>query len=139
MEKNVKLGEAVYLNNLINNSKFNKELKDSSISDLLEFKFQLSKFSKEKDDFIKESIESLKSDRFKELQEKENKSQEETKELEALTQNLDRTLNITVSKFLIKDVVININKIDSSEFLLFCKSNDFTIQDTEFLYNLLVL
>lgn len=139
MEKVLKIGDAVYLNDLINNAKFDKTLKDSSIGILLEFKFQLSKIVKEKDEFIKDSIESLKSERFKELQSKENKSKEETDEYEAIIKNLDKTINTIVSKYLTRETTITVENLDKSELFLFCKTNDFNVQVTEILYNLIVL
>lgn len=139
MEKVLKIGDAVYLNDLINNAKFDKTLKDSSIGILLEFKFQLSKIVKEKDEFIKDSVESLKSERFKELQSKENKSKEETDEYEAIIKNLDKTINTIVSKYLTRETTITIENLDKSELFLFCKTNDFNVQVTEILYNLIVL
>ena len=138
MSKNIKLGDAIYLNNLMNNAKF-KDLKDDSIRVLLEFKFQLSKISKEKDEFIIESVSNLKTDRFETLQEIPNKSKEENEEFEKLVQDIDKTINSVVNQYLLKDISIDVQNLESSEFFLFCKINDFNIQSTEFLYNLLVL
>ena len=45
----------------------------------------------------------------------------------------------TENVYLLKDISIDVQNLESSEFFLFFKINDFNIQSTEFLYNLLVL
>lgn len=138
MKKKINIAEVIAINDVLNNSKF-KDLKIASINSLLELKFQLSKISKDKDEFIRESVESLKSDRFKELVEKQNKTNEEVKEFELLTSDLNKTMNSIMNTYLLKEVELNIENIESSELLLFCKDNDINMVTTEFLYNLFIL
>lgn len=134
---NINITEAIAINNMFNEAKFG-DLSIESISNLLEFKFELSKINKDKDEYIKSVIEEVKTDEFKELTEKENKSEEDKERLESLTKELDTKINEILVSYYNQKVDIKLNKIDKNEFYTFCKTNNFTIPVIEYLYNKIV-
>lgn len=134
---NLYITEAIAINNIFNEAKFG-DLNIETISSLLEFKFELSKINKDKDEYIKSVVDDVKTDEFKELSEKEDKSDEDKEKLESLTKELDRKINDILVKYYNQTVDVKLSKIDKNEFYAFCKANSFTITVIEFLYNKIV-
>ena len=73
---NMYILEAIATNALLGEAKFN-DISIEAISSLLEFKFELSKIYKDEEEYTKNVIEDIKTDEFKELSQKENKSDED--------------------------------------------------------------
>nr|DAE43793.1 MAG TPA: hypothetical protein [Caudoviricetes sp.] len=131
------IGEAIGLNDILNKAKFT-DVSNDAMGAILEFKFALSKINKDKDEFIKESAESIKDDNFKELQEKQNKTKEEEKQFEEIMNDLNKKLNEIVNKYFFNETTISITPIDKDEFFKFCKMNEFKAITIEFLYDKIV-
>lgn len=131
------IAEAVTVNDLMNAAKFG-DTNIETITNLLEFKFALSKIVSNKDEFLKQSVDSVKTNEYKHLSEKEDKTEEEKKEFEQMSEAINKKLNDIFNKYLANTVDIEIQKIDKEEFYKFCKTNEFTVAVIEFLYNKIV-
>lgn len=131
------IAEAIAINDLMNNSKFG-DIDIETITVLLEFKFALSKIVSDKDEFLKQSAESVKTEEYKELIDKENKTDEEKKTLESMSEELNKKLNTIFNHYLSKSCEIEVSKISKNDFYKFCKTNDINIAIIEFLYSKLV-
>lgn len=131
------IAEAIATNQVFGEAKFG-DLNVEAISSLLEFKFELSKIAKERDEYIKNVVEDIKTDEFKELSDKEDKTDEEKEKLEQLTKEINSKANEIINKYYNQTVEINVHKLDKNDFYSFCKTNNFTMTITEFLYNKLV-
>lgn len=131
------IAEAVAINQVFGEAKFG-DLNVEAISSLLEFKFELSKIAKERDEYVKNVVEDIKTDEFKELSDKENKTEEEKEQLESLTKEINNKANEIINKYYNQTIEINVSKLDKNDFYSFCKTNNFTMTVIEFLYNKLV-
>lgn len=131
------IAEAVAINQVFGETKFG-DLSIDSISSLLEFKFELSKIVKERDEYIKNVVEEVKTDEFKELSDKEDKTEEEKEQFESLTKEINNKANEIINKYHNQIVEINVSKLNKNDFYTFCKTNNFTMTVIEFLYNKLV-
>lgn len=131
------IAEAVAINQVFGETKFG-DLGIDSISSLLEFKFELSKIVKERDEYIKNVVEEVKTDEFKELSDKEDKTEEEKEQFESLTKEINNKANEIINKYHNQIVEINVSKLNKNDFYTFCKTNNFTMTVIEFLYNKLV-
>lgn len=131
------IAEAVAINQVFGETKFG-DLSIDSISSLLEFKFELSKIVKERDEYIKNVVEEVKTDEFKELSDKEDKTEEEKEQFESITKEINNKANEIISKYHNQIVEINVSKLNRNDFYTFCKTNNFTMTIIEFLYNKLV-
>lgn len=131
------IAEAVATNQVFGETKFG-DLNIDSISSLLEFKFELSKIVKERDEYIKNVVEEVKTDEFKELSDKEDKTEEEKERFESLTKEINNKVNEIINKYHNQIVEINVSKLNKNDFYTFCKTNNFTMTVIEFLYNKLV-
>lgn len=134
---NMYILEAIATNALLGEAKFN-DISIEAISSLLEFKFELSKIYKDEEEYTKNVIEDIKTDEFKELSQKENKSDEDKERLEILTKELNNKVSDILNKYHNQIVDIKVNKIDKDDFYKFCKGNEFKITIIEFLYNKIV-
>lgn len=131
------IAEAIAINQVFGEAKFG-DLNIESISSLLEFKFELSKIAKEREEYIKNVVEDVKTDEFKELSSKEDKTEEEKERLETITKEINNKVNEIINKYHNQIIEINISKLDKTDFYTFCKINNFTMTVIEFLYNKLV-
>lgn len=131
------IAEAISINNIISEAKFG-DVSLESVSSLLEFKFELSKVNKDREEYVQSVIDSLKTDRFKELQSKEDKSDDEKTELDNIAKELDKNINEVLNPYFMKTIDITISKIDKNDFYSFCKTNEFKISVIEYLYNKIV-
>lgn len=131
------IAEAVAINQVFGETKFG-DLSIDSISSLLEFKFELSKIVKERDEYIKNVVEEVKTDEFKELSDKEDKTEEEKEQFESITKEINNKANEIINKYHNQIVEINVSKLNRNDFYTFCKTNNFTMTIIEFLYNKLV-
>lgn len=131
------IAEAIAINDLMNNSKFG-DAGVETITCLLEFKFALSKIASNKDEFLKQSADSIKTEEYKELVDKEDKTDEEKKALEDMSEEFNKKLNNIFNRYISNECDIEISKIDKNEFYKFCKANDFNMAVIEFLYNKIV-
>lgn len=131
------IAEAVAINQVFGETKFG-DLSTDSISSLLEFKFELSKIVKERNEYIKNVVEEVKTDEFKELSDKEDKTEEEKEQFESLTKEINNKANEIINKYHNQIVEINVSKLNKNDFYTFCKTNNFTMTIIEFLYNKLV-
>ena len=131
------IAEAISINNILSEAKFG-DISLESVSSLLEFKFELSKVNKDREEYVQSVIDSLKTDRFKELQSKEDKSDDEKTELDNIAKELDKNINEVINPYFMKTVDLTISKIDKNDFYSFCKTNEFKISVIEYLYNKIV-
>lgn len=131
------IAEAISINNILSEAKFG-DISLESVSSLLEFKFELSKVNKDREEYVQSVIDSLKTDRFKELQSKEDKTDEEKTELDNIAKELDKNINEVLNPYFMKTIDITISKIDKNDFYSFCKTNEFKISVIEYLYNKIV-
>ena len=131
------IAEAISINNILSEAKFG-DISLESVSSLLEFKFELSKVNKDREEYVQSVIDNLKTDRFKELQSKEDKSDDEKIELDNIAKELDKNINEVLNPYFMKTVDITISKIDKNDFYSFCKTNEFKISVIEYLYNKIV-
>ncbi len=131
------IAEAISINNILSEAKFG-DISLESVSSLLEFKFELSKVNKDREEYVQSVIDSLKTDRFKELQSKEDKSDDEKTELDNIAKELDKNINEVLNPYFMKTIDITISKIDKNDFYSFCKTNEFKISVIEYLYNKIV-
>lgn len=131
------IAEAIAINQVFGEAKFG-DLNVEVISSLLEFKFELSKIAKERDEYVKSVVEDIKTDEFRELSDKEDKTDEEKERLECLTKEINNKANDIVNKYYNQTIEIDVSKLDKNDFYSFCKTNNFTMTVIEFLYNKLV-
>lgn len=131
------IAEAISINNILSEAKFG-DVSLESVSSLLEFKFELSKVNKDREEYVQSVIDSLKTDRFKELQSKEDKTDDEKTELDNIAKELDKNINEVLNPYFMKTIDITISKIDKNDFYSFCKTNEFKISVIEYLYNKIV-
>lgn len=131
------IAEAISINNTLSEAKFG-DISLESVSSLLEFKFELSKVNKDREEYVQSVIDNLKTDRFKELQSKEDKTDEEKTELDNIAKELDKNINEVLNPYFMKNIDITISKIDKNDFYNFCKTNEFKISIIEYLYNKIV-
>lgn len=131
------IAEAISINNILSEAKFG-DISLESVSSLLEFKFELSKVNKDREEYVQSVIDSLKTDRFKELQSKEDKTDDEKTELDNISKELDKNINEVLNPYFMKTIDITISKIDKNDFYSFCKTNEFKISVIEYLYNKIV-
>lgn len=131
------IAEAISINNILSEAKFG-DISLESVSSLLEFKFELSKVNKDREEYVQSVIDNLKTDRFKELQSKEDKSDDEKTELDNIAKELDKNINEVLNPYFMKTIDITISKIDKNDFYSFCKTNEFKISVIEYLYNKIV-
>lgn len=131
------IAEAISINNILSEAKFG-DISLESVSSLLEFKFELSKVNKDREEYVQSVIDNLKTDRFKELQSKEDKTDEEKTELDNIAKELDKNINEVLNPYFMKTIDITISKIDKNDFYNFCKTNEFKISIIEYLYNKIV-
>ena len=131
------IAEVSVINDFLNTAKFG-DVSVETITSLLEFKFALSKIVSDKSEFLKSTYNSLTTDEYKQLSEKEDKTEEEKKEFEQMSEAINKKLNDIFNKYLANTVDIEIQKIDKEEFYKFCKTNEFTVAVIEFLYNKIV-
>lgn len=131
------IAEAISINNILSEAKFG-DISLESVSSLLEFKFELSKVNKDREEYVQSVIDNLKTDRFKELQSKEDKSDDEKTELDNIAKELDKDINEVLNPYFMKTVDFTISKIDKNDFYSFCKTNEFKISVIEYLYNKIV-
>lgn len=131
------IAEVISINNILSEAKFG-DISLESVSSLLEFKFELSKVNKDREEYVQSVIDNLKTDRFKELQSKEDKTDEEKTELDNITKELDKNINEVLNPYFMKNIDITISKIDKNDFYSFCKTNEFKISVIEYLYNKIV-
>lgn len=131
------IAEAISINNILSEAKFG-DISLESVSSLLEFKFELSKVNKDREEYVQSVIDNLKTDRFKELQSKEDKTDDEKTELDNIAKELDKNINEVLNPYFMKIIDITISKIDKNDFYSFCKTNEFKISVIEYLYNKIV-
>lgn len=131
------IAEAISINNILSEAKFG-DISLESVSSLLEFKFELSKVNKDREEYVQSVIDNLKTDRFKELQSKEDKTDDEKTELDNISKELDKNINEVLNPYFMKTIDITISKIDKNDFYSFCKTNEFKISVIEYLYNKIV-
>lgn len=128
------IAEVTAINSHLNSAKF-AQVDNEIMIWVVDLKLQLSKIEKEKESFIKKTVEEIKTDRFKELEVIENKTEEEQKEFENIIKSLDIKLNDILKIYLQKEVEINIQPITKENLMSFCKYNDYSMDVIEYLYN----
>ena len=131
------IAEVSVINDFLNTAKFG-DVSVETITSLLEFKFALSKIVSDKSEFLKSTYNSLTTDEYKKLSEKEDKTDEEKKQFETLSEEITKKVNTIYNKYIANKCNIEVVKINKDEFYKFCKANEFTVAVIEFLYNKIV-
>lgn len=132
---NITVNEAVAINQQLSKAKFTDEISSETLIALMPFKFAISKIDKDFQEFVKSVSDTVKTDRFKELETNQNKTKEEEEEYKDLTTTLTAKLNRALIEYAIKERTIDKVNIDITEFYTFCKVNNFDMSFIELLYN----
>lgn len=121
---NVKRGEINALNEIISECIMGEGSKESNKS-ILKFIGKILKEVKEMEEFQKTAVDGVKTERFKELVEKqkENLTEEEQKEFDLLNESLNKKLNEIIILYFNEDTTIEIEKISEDDFFEFAFAN----------------
>lgn len=137
---NVKRGEINVLNSIISECGMGDGSKESNKS-IVKFKKEISKRVKEFEEFQQTAIDDIKTDRFKELIEKQKEKLEdnEQKEFDLLNELLNKKLNDIVLVYLNEDTAINVEKISENDFFefIFVNKKKLNFNQIDFLSNIL--
>lgn len=128
------IAEVTAINSHLNSAKF-AQVNNEIMMWVVDLKLQLSKIEKEKEEFIKKTVDEIKTDRFKELEVIKDKTDDQQKEFEDIIKELDIELNNILKLYMQKEIDINISKISKEDLLSFCKYNNYSMDVIEFLYN----
>lgn len=128
------IAEVTAINSHLNSAKF-AQVNNEIMMWVVDLKLQLSKIEKEKEEFIKKTVDEIKTDRFKELEVIKDKTDDQQKEFEDIIKELDIKLNNVLKLYMQKEIDINISKISKEDLLSFCKYNNYSMDVIEFLYN----
>lgn len=121
---NVKRGEINALNEIISECIMGEGSKESNKS-ILKFIGKILKEVKEMEEFQKTAVDGVKTERFKELieKQKENLTEEEQKEFDLLNESLNKKLNEIIILYFNEDTTIEIEKISEDDFFEFAFAN----------------
>lgn len=121
---NVKRGEINAINGIISECVMGEGSKESNKS-ILKFIGKILKEVKEMEEFQKTAVDGVKTERFKELieKQKENLTEEEQKEFDLLNESLNKKLNEIIILYFNEDTTIEIEKISEDDFFEFAFAN----------------
>ena len=137
---NVKRQEVNVLNGIISECGMGDGSKESNKS-ITKFKKEISKKIQDMEEFQKTAIEDVKTERFRELIEKQKDKLEanEQKEFDKLNESLNKKLNDVMFLYMNEDTTIKVEQISEDDFFefVFANKNKLNFNQIDFLSNIL--
>ena len=130
-EANVlKRSDVLNLNSIVNDSFLGGGSKESN-KEIMKFKRALVDEQSKIEEFQKATIESVKTERYKELLDKKQNEElkgKELKEFEGFNSDAEKKLNEILNEYFLEDIELNYNKISEDDFYEFIIANKAKMQ-----------
>ena len=138
----LKRSDVLNLNSIVNDSFLGDGSKESN-KEIMKFKRELANEASKVEEFQKATVESVKTERFKELLDKKQKEElkgKEIKEFETINSEVEKKLNDILGEYFLEDVELVYNKISEDDFYEFVVANKskFQLVKVDYLYKFLV-